>query len=151
MSSHPSLPDHDTTRSNRAKISTKGFDRTKAGFGVEHLCHYSGIHIHIPPRRRRATIIDDTSHHHTAHNSCFRRIALKRETIRKTAATKAIMNVIDMDVSLIETRLFINGKFVNSVSGKTFDTVDPATEQVICAVQEADAADVDIAVRTSIL
>jgi len=49
--------------------------------------------------------------------------------------------------SKIETRLFINNEFVNSVSGKTFDTVNPATEEVICAVQEAEAADVDKAVR----
>ena len=48
----------------------------------------------------------------------------------------------------IETRLFINNEFVNSVSGKTFDTVNPATEEVICAVQEADKEDVDIAVCT---
>lgn len=52
-----------------------------------------------------------------------------------------------VDFSKLETRLFINGEFVNSVSEKTFDTVDPATEKVICSVQEADAADVDKAVR----
>eukprot|EP01013_Petalomonas_cantuscygni_P030774 TRINITY_DN56822_c0_g1_i1.p1 TRINITY_DN56822_c0_g1~~TRINITY_DN56822_c0_g1_i1.p1 ORF type:complete len:492 (-),score=143.88 TRINITY_DN56822_c0_g1_i1:271-1746(-) len=48
-----------------------------------------------------------------------------------------------------ETRLFINGEFVPSVSGKTFDTVDPATESVICQLQEADAADVDKAVKAA--
>lgn len=52
----------------------------------------------------------------------------------------------NINVSEIETRLFINNEFVNSVSGKTFDTINPATEEVICSVQEADAADVDIAV-----
>ena len=46
----------------------------------------------------------------------------------------------------IETRLFINNEFVNSVSGKTFQTVNPATEEVICSVQEADKEDVDLAV-----
>ena len=54
---------------------------------------------------------------------------------------------LNIDTSKIETRLFINNEFVNSVSGKTFDTINPATEEVICSVQEADAADVDIAVR----
>lgn len=48
-----------------------------------------------------------------------------------------------------ETRLFINNEFVNSVGGKTFDTVNPATEKVICAVQEADARDVDLAVSAA--
>jgi len=48
-----------------------------------------------------------------------------------------------------ETRLFINNEFVNSVSGKTFHTVDPSSEEVICAVQEADHRDVDIAVKAA--
>lgn len=51
-----------------------------------------------------------------------------------------------IDISKVETRLLINNEFVNSVSGKTFNTVNPATEEVICALQEADAADVDKAV-----
>lgn len=55
--------------------------------------------------------------------------------------------VVDMNTMKIETRLFINNEFVNSVSGKTFETINPATEKVICAVQEADKADVDLAVR----
>jgi hypothetical protein len=54
-----------------------------------------------------------------------------------------------LDSTKIETRLFINNEFVDSLSGKKFDTVDPATEQVICSVQEAGAADVDIAVGMS--
>lgn len=54
-----------------------------------------------------------------------------------------------MKLDQIETRLFINNEFVNSVSGKTFNTVNPATEEVIAAVQEADAADVDIAVAAA--
>jgi acyl-CoA reductase-like NAD-dependent aldehyde dehydrogenase len=52
-----------------------------------------------------------------------------------------------IDTSKLETRLFINNEFVNSVSGKTFKTVNPSTEEVICEVQEADKADVDKAVR----
>jgi len=45
-----------------------------------------------------------------------------------------------------QTQLFINNEFVNAKSGKTFATVNPATEEVICEVQEAGAEDVDIAV-----
>ncbi|KYF42594.1 aldehyde dehydrogenase, partial [Toxoplasma gondii ARI] len=37
----------------------------------------------------------------------------------------------------IETRLFINGKFVEATSGNFFDDVNPATEELICKVQEA--------------
>ena len=38
---------------------------------------------------------------------------------------------------------------MNSVSGKTFPTYNPATEEVIAQVQEADAADVDLAVKAA--
>ena len=44
------------------------------------------------------------------------------------------------------TQCFINGKWVDAVSGKTFATVNPATEEVICQVAEGDKDDVDAAV-----
>ena len=47
------------------------------------------------------------------------------------------------------TQLFINNKFVDALSGKTFPTVNPATEEEICQVAEADQADVDVAVRAA--
>ena len=51
-------------------------------------------------------------------------------------------------VEELETKLFINNEFVNSQSGKTFPTVNPATEEIICEIQEADAADVNKAVSS---
>jgi aldehyde dehydrogenase (NAD+) len=45
--------------------------------------------------------------------------------------------------------LLIDGQRVAAVSGKFFDTLDPATERVIARVAEADAADVDIAVASA--
>ncbi len=47
------------------------------------------------------------------------------------------------------TKLFINNEFVNSASGKTFPTIDPATEEVICQISEGDKADVDKAVKAA--
>lgn len=47
------------------------------------------------------------------------------------------------------TQLIIDGKFVNSISGKTFDTINPATGEVIAKIQEADKADVDLAVKAA--
>ena len=47
------------------------------------------------------------------------------------------------------TQLFINNEFVNSISGKTFATINPATEEVICHVSEGDTADVDAAVKAA--
>jgi aldehyde dehydrogenase (NAD+) len=45
--------------------------------------------------------------------------------------------------------LFIGGKFVDSVSGKTFAAINPATGGTICQVAEADKADVDLAVKAA--
>jgi aldehyde dehydrogenase (NAD+) len=47
------------------------------------------------------------------------------------------------------TQLLIDGKFVNSSSGKTFDTFNPATEEKLASVQEADVTDVDKAVKAA--
>ena len=42
--------------------------------------------------------------------------------------------------------MFIGGKWVDSVSGKTFPAINPATGEPICQVAQGDAADVDRAV-----
>lgn len=47
------------------------------------------------------------------------------------------------------TKLFINNEFVNSTSGKTFKTVNPATLEEIATVQEGDSEDIDIAVEAA--
>ncbi|KAL8491677.1 hypothetical protein ACS0TY_023320 [Phlomoides rotata] len=47
------------------------------------------------------------------------------------------------------TKLFINGEFVHSLSGKTFETIDPRTEEVIAKVSEGDKKDVDLAVEAA--
>ncbi|CAB4242808.1 Putative aldehyde dehydrogenase DhaS [Methylacidimicrobium sp. AP8] len=46
-------------------------------------------------------------------------------------------------------RLLIGGKWVDAASGKTFATVNPATEETLARVAEADAEDVDRAVRAA--
>ena len=48
-----------------------------------------------------------------------------------------------------QTQCFIDGQWRSSVSGKTFDTINPATEEVIAQVAEGDAADVDLAVKAA--
>ena len=47
------------------------------------------------------------------------------------------------------SKLFINNEFVNSASGKTFPTYNPATEEVIAQVQEGDKEDIDRAVKAA--
>lgn len=46
-------------------------------------------------------------------------------------------------------KMFIGGQWVDSVSGKTFETINPATGDTICQVAEGDKADVDLAVQSA--
>ena len=55
----------------------------------------------------------------------------------------------DQQVKIGPTQLLINNEWVNSVSGKRFPTINPATGEVICELAEADAADVDKAVKAA--
>lgn len=45
--------------------------------------------------------------------------------------------------------LFIDGEFVPSLSGKTFKSINPATEEVLAEVAEAEAPDIDRAVKAA--
>ena len=45
--------------------------------------------------------------------------------------------------------LFINGKFVKSNSKKYFDTINPATDEVIAKISEANKKDIDLAVKSA--
>ncbi|XP_053392994.1 aldehyde dehydrogenase 1A1-like [Mercenaria mercenaria] len=47
------------------------------------------------------------------------------------------------------TQIFINNEWVDSVSGKTFSTINPANGKTICNVQEGDKADIDKAVKAA--
>lgn len=48
-----------------------------------------------------------------------------------------------------QTKLLIGGKWRDAVSGKTFPTINPATEEKIADVAEGDSADVDLAVKAA--
>jgi len=48
-----------------------------------------------------------------------------------------------------EYGLFINGKFVAPKSGKTFTTINPATEEVLAKIAYAELADVNLAVTAA--
>ena len=52
-------------------------------------------------------------------------------------------------VSIHATQLFINNQWVDSQSGETFTTINPATEQEIAEVALAGAEDVDRAVKAA--
>jgi aldehyde dehydrogenase (NAD+) len=52
-------------------------------------------------------------------------------------------------VAVSATKLLINNRWIASESGKTFATLNPSTGEEICQIAEADAADVDKAVRAA--
>ena len=53
------------------------------------------------------------------------------------------------EVKITETECFIGGEWVPAVSGKTFATINPATEQEIAQVAEGDKEDVDAAAKAA--
>ena len=52
-------------------------------------------------------------------------------------------------VPVSATKLLINNRWIPSISGKTFATINPSTGEEICQIAEADAADVDKAVQAA--
>jgi aldehyde dehydrogenase (NAD+) len=52
-------------------------------------------------------------------------------------------------VKLPAGKLLIGGQWRDSISGKRFATVNPANAEEICEIAEADAADVDLAVKAA--
>ena len=46
-------------------------------------------------------------------------------------------------------KILIDGKWVAAVSGKTFDSIDPATGEVLARIAEGDKADIDLAVKAA--
>jgi aldehyde dehydrogenase (NAD+) len=62
-------------------------------------------------------------------------------------STLATPTVVPVTPSV--TKLLINNRWVPSESGKTFATINPSTGEEICQVAEADAPDVDKAVKAA--
>lgn len=54
-----------------------------------------------------------------------------------------------LDLSKINTQLFINGEFVPALGSGTIDVVNPATGELITKIAAAEAADVDVAVQAA--
>ena len=61
----------------------------------------------------------------------------------------ATLSTSTPDVQIRETECFIDGKWVPAASGKTFATINPATEEEIAQVAEGDAEDVDAAAKAA--
>ena len=48
-----------------------------------------------------------------------------------------------------EGRAFINGKYVDAINGEKFETINPATGEILCSVAKCSIKDVDLAVAVS--
>jgi aldehyde dehydrogenase (NAD+) len=55
----------------------------------------------------------------------------------------------ERQVAISATKLLINNRWIPSESGKTFATINPSTGEEICQVAEADATDVEKAVKAA--
>src|SRR5687768_8179962 len=72
--------------------------------------------------------------------------SFSQAAFRTGASTMATITETVRRPQVRQTQCFIGGKWVPSASGKTFETIHPATEEVICEVAEGDKEDVDAAV-----
>ena len=61
----------------------------------------------------------------------------------------ATLNTTTPEVNVRHTECFIDGQWVPAASGKTFPTINPATEEVIAQVAEGDAEDIDRAAKAA--
>jgi aldehyde dehydrogenase (NAD+) len=60
-----------------------------------------------------------------------------------------VVSSIANDVAVKATKLLINNRWVDSESGRTFATINPATGEEICQIAEADEPDVNRAVKAA--
>src|SRR5277367_6209609 len=64
-------------------------------------------------------------------------------------ATEGVKSSAALDFLKRQQQLLIGGKWVAAKSGKTFETVNPANEEILALVAEGDKADVDEAVKAA--
>jgi len=70
-------------------------------------------------------------------------------TVSVERAAAGARNSAVLDFLRKPKRLLIGGKWVAAKSGKTFETVNPANEEVLSLIAEGDKADVDEAVKAA--
>ncbi|KAL8161585.1 hypothetical protein V2J09_013074 [Rumex salicifolius] len=77
------------------------------------------------------------------------RSSYMRRALSKYSTATLAEEPISPTVKVELTQLLINGRFVDSASGKTFPTFDPRTGDVIAHVAESDSKDIDLAVSAA--
>jgi aldehyde dehydrogenase (NAD+) len=66
-----------------------------------------------------------------------------------TTTAKPSSSTVTKAPKIGPTKLLIDGKWRDALSGKTFETINPATEEKIADVAEGDADDVDLAAKAA--
>jgi phenylacetaldehyde dehydrogenase len=64
-------------------------------------------------------------------------------------AAKGVTSSAVLDFLKKPKQLLIGGKWVSAKSGKTFETINPANEEVLALAADGDKADVDEAVKVA--
>lgn len=67
-----------------------------------------------------------------------RRFFAPSASINRPSFATLAEHKVDDSPEVKYNQVFINNRFVDSVSGKTFPTINPATGEVICEVAEGD-------------
>lgn len=62
---------------------------------------------------------------------------------------KAWQSVAARELAAAETRFFIDGRFVDAIDGQRFDSINPATGDVIASVAAGNSKDIDAAVAAA--
>lgn len=81
--------------------------------------------------------------------SSIGRNSSRRGGIFRYSTAAVVEEPINPSVNVNYTQLLINGQFVDAATGKTFETLDPRTGNVIASVAEGDAEDVNRAVSAA--
>jgi len=61
----------------------------------------------------------------------------------------SVSKVLEKQLQINDAKLFINGEYVSAISGETFDTTNPATNQKLAAVASASEQDVERAIQVA--
>lgn len=56
------------------------------------------------------------------------------------------MSAVQDQVRSMDCKHFINGQYISSFNGRTFDNINPATEEVLGKVSEGGKEEIDLAV-----
>lgn len=62
---------------------------------------------------------------------------------------KAWQSVAARELAAAETKFFIDGRFVDAIDGQRFDSINPATGDVIASVAAGNSKDIDVAVAAA--